>query len=92
MFFFVHITFQNNYMINLQFQAFDFRTTMRNEPFLQLFHCLYVYPLTVSLSRKRNLFIRVELREDDADIRRQPLEVNLSIVIYLQQYAYSPFV
>lgn len=89
---FVHITFQNNYMINLQFQAFDFRTTMRNEPFLQLFHCLYVYPLTVSLSRKRNLFIRVELREDDADIRRQPLEVNLSIVIYLQQYAYSPFV
>ncbi|KAK6251657.1 hypothetical protein QUC31_013377 [Theobroma cacao] len=56
------------------FQAFDFRTTMRNEPFLQLFHCLYVYPLTVSLSRKRNLFIRVELRKDDADARRQPLE------------------
>ncbi|XP_021300419.1 guanine nucleotide exchange factor SPIKE 1 isoform X2 [Herrania umbratica] len=54
--------------------AFDFRTTMRNEPFLQLFHCLYVYPLTVSLSRKRNLFIRVELRKDDADARRQPLE------------------
>ncbi|XP_045803062.1 guanine nucleotide exchange factor SPIKE 1-like [Trifolium pratense] len=56
------------------FQAFDFRTTTRNEPFLQLFHCLYVYPLTVSLGRKRNLFIRVELREDDGDIRRQPLE------------------
>ncbi|KAM7264227.1 hypothetical protein ACFE04_001910 [Oxalis oulophora] len=56
------------------FQAFDFRTTTRNEPFLQLFHCLYVYPLTVSMSRKRNLFIRVELRKDDADIRRQPLE------------------
>ncbi|ONI11890.1 hypothetical protein PRUPE_4G132800 [Prunus persica] len=56
------------------FQAFDFRTTTRNEPFLQLFHCLYVYPTTVSLSRKRNLFIRVELREDDNDIRRQPLE------------------
>ncbi|KAF9672153.1 hypothetical protein SADUNF_Sadunf11G0011100 [Salix dunnii] len=56
------------------FQAFDFRTTTRNEPFLQLFHCLYVYPLTVSLSRKRNLFIRVELRKDDADVRRQPLE------------------
>lgn len=89
---FVHIIFQNNYTINLQFQAFDFRTTTRNEPFLQLFHCLYVYPLTVSLSRKRNLFIRAELREDDADIRRQPLEVNLSIVIYSQQYAYSPFV
>ncbi|XP_012438685.1 guanine nucleotide exchange factor SPIKE 1 [Gossypium raimondii] len=56
------------------FQAFDFRTTMRNEPFLQLFHCLYVYPLTVNLSRKRNLFIQVELRKDDADARRQPLE------------------
>ncbi|KAJ4832808.1 MAP kinase Spk1 [Turnera subulata] len=57
------------------FQAFDFRTTLRNEPFLQLFHCLYVYPLTVSLSRKRNLFIRTELRKDDSDVRRQPLEV-----------------
>ncbi|RDY05576.1 Guanine nucleotide exchange factor SPIKE 1 [Mucuna pruriens] len=56
------------------FHAFDFRTTTRNEPFLQLFHCLYVYPLTVSLGRKRNLFIRVELKEDDGDIRRQPLE------------------
>lgn len=68
--------------INLQFQAFDFRTTTRNEPFLQLFHCLYAYPLTVSLSRKRNLFIRVELREDDADVRRQPLEVNVLICIF----------
>ncbi|TXG57710.1 hypothetical protein EZV62_015539 [Acer yangbiense] len=56
------------------FQAFDFRTTTRNEPFLQLFHCLYVYPSSVSLSRKRNLFIRVELRKDDADVRRQSLE------------------
>ncbi|KAG5234733.1 SPIKE family protein [Salix suchowensis] len=56
------------------FQAFDFRTTTRNEPFLQLFHCLYVYPITVSLSRKRNLFIRVELRKDDVDVRRQPFE------------------
>ncbi|KAH9608212.1 hypothetical protein KSS87_016316 [Heliosperma pusillum] len=57
-----------------EFHAFDFRATTRNEPFLQLFHCLYVYPLTVSLSRKRNLFIRVELRKDDTDNRRQPLE------------------
>ncbi|XP_058182461.1 guanine nucleotide exchange factor SPIKE 1 isoform X2 [Rhododendron vialii] len=56
------------------FQAFDFRTMSRNEPFLQLFHCLYVYPLTVTLSRKRNLFIRIEHRKDDADVRRQPLE------------------
>ncbi|XP_019413445.1 PREDICTED: guanine nucleotide exchange factor SPIKE 1-like isoform X1 [Lupinus angustifolius] len=59
---------------NADFHAFDFRTTTRNEPFLQPFHCLYVYPLTVSLSRKRNLFIRVELREDDGDVRRHPLE------------------
>ncbi|KAI4319269.1 hypothetical protein MLD38_032891 [Melastoma candidum] len=57
-----------------EFQAFDFRTMTRNEPFLQLFHSLYVYPLTVALSRKRNLFIRVELRKDDADVRRLPLE------------------
>ncbi|XP_039786290.1 guanine nucleotide exchange factor SPIKE 1-like isoform X5 [Panicum virgatum] len=56
------------------FQAFDFRTMTRSEPFSQLFHCLYVYPLTVSLSRKRNLFIRVELRKDDSDIRKPPLE------------------
>ncbi|XP_010921287.2 guanine nucleotide exchange factor SPIKE 1 isoform X2 [Elaeis guineensis] len=59
---------------NDDFQAFDFRMMTRSEPFLQLFHCLYVYPLTVTLSRKRNLFIRVELRKDDADIRKQPLE------------------
>ncbi|GLU17252.1 hypothetical protein SLE2022_336360 [Rubroshorea leprosula] len=57
-----------------EFQAFDFWTTLRNEPFLQLFHSLYVYPLTVSLSWKRNLFVRVELRKDDADVRRQPSE------------------
>ncbi|XP_075109550.1 guanine nucleotide exchange factor SPIKE 1 isoform X3 [Nicotiana tabacum] len=56
------------------FEAFDFRTTTRNEPFLQLFHCLYAYPLTVSMSRKRNVFIRVELRKDDTDVRKPPLE------------------
>ncbi|VFQ74893.1 unnamed protein product [Cuscuta campestris] len=56
------------------FEAFDFRTTTRNEPFLQLFHCLYVYPLTVNMSRKRNMFIRIELRKDDADISYPPLE------------------
>ncbi|ONM35965.1 Guanine nucleotide exchange factor SPIKE 1, partial [Zea mays] len=59
----------------LQFEAFDFRMLTRSEPFSQLFHCLYVYPLTVSLSRKRNLFVRVELRKDDSDIRKPPLEV-----------------
>ncbi|KAL6509840.1 MAP kinase Spk1 [Orobanche gracilis] len=57
-----------------EFQAFDFRITSRNEPFLQLFHSLYVYPLSISMNRKRNLFIRVELRKDDGDIRKTPLE------------------
>jgi hypothetical protein len=33
-----------------------------------------VYPVAVTLSRKRNPFIRVELRKDDTDIRKQPLE------------------
>jgi len=51
---------------------------------LQLFHCLYVYPLTLSLGRKRNLFIRVELREDDGDIRRQPLEVMSFLLFSLE--------
>ncbi|KAG6516456.1 hypothetical protein ZIOFF_026921 [Zingiber officinale] len=55
-------------------EVFDFRRMTRSEPFSQLFHCLYVYPLTVSLSRKRNLFIRIEMRKDDADIQKQPLE------------------
>ena len=59
----------------LQFQAVDFRMMARSEPFSQLFHCLYVYPLTVSLSRKRNLFVRVELRKDDSDICKLPVEV-----------------
>ncbi|XP_011659040.1 guanine nucleotide exchange factor SPIKE 1 isoform X1 [Cucumis sativus] len=73
------------------FHAFDFRVMMRNEPFLQLFHCLYVYPLTVSLSRKRNLFIRVELREDDSDPRRQPLEAMYPVELgaSLQKWAHT---
>ncbi|KAH0902696.1 hypothetical protein HID58_042199 [Brassica napus] len=56
------------------YYAFDFCSTTRNEPFLHLFHCLYVYPVAVTLSRKRNPFIRVELRKDDTDVRKQPLE------------------
>ncbi|KAM0925575.1 hypothetical protein ACQ4PT_004107 [Festuca glaucescens] len=50
-------THQNGQSSNAEngnnFQAFDFRVMARSEPFSQLFHCLYVYPLTVSLSRKR---------------------------------------
>ncbi|XP_031129234.1 guanine nucleotide exchange factor SPIKE 1 isoform X1 [Ipomoea triloba] len=65
---------ENPDVASADFEAFDFRTTTRNEPFLQLFHCLYVYPLTVSMSRKRNMFIRIELKKDDADISHPPLE------------------
>lgn len=82
MFLFTDFIYAKYKWIDLQFQAFDFRSTTRNEPFLQLFHCLYVYPLTVSLSRKRNLFIRIELRKDDADARRQPLEVDVYAIVY----------
>ncbi|KAM0931583.1 hypothetical protein ACQ4PT_000257 [Festuca glaucescens] len=71
-------THQNGQSSNAEngnnFQAFDFRMMARSEPFSQLFRCLYVYPLTVSLSRKRNLFVRVELRKDDSDIRKPPIE------------------
>ncbi|MCO5610234.1 hypothetical protein L7F22_064470 [Adiantum nelumboides] len=56
------------------FRALDFRNFTRSEPFTQLLHCLYVYPRVASLSRKRNLFIRLELRRDDSDIRKPPLE------------------
>ncbi|KAI0520034.1 hypothetical protein KFK09_007499 [Dendrobium nobile] len=56
------------------FEAFDFRVMLKSEPFTQLIHCLYLYPLTVSFSRKRNLFIRVEMKKDDGDIRKQPIE------------------
>eukprot|EP00250_Pteridium_aquilinum_P019527 c24469_g1_i1 orf=329-5872(-) len=59
---------------NIDFHALDFRNFTRSEPFTQLLHCLYVYPRVVSLSRKRNLFVRVELRRDDSDIRKPPLE------------------
>lgn len=41
-----------------------------------------MHPLTVSLGRKRNLFIRVELREDDGDLRKQPLEVMFFILFF----------
>ena len=44
-----------------------------------------MYPLTVSLGRKRNLFLRAELREDDGDIRRQPLEVMTFIFVFLRK-------
>jgi hypothetical protein len=59
----------------MQFKAVEFRTLTKGEPLAQMLHCLYIYPQSVNLSKKRNLFIRVELRKDDSDIRKPPLEV-----------------
>ncbi|XP_024369391.1 guanine nucleotide exchange factor SPIKE 1 isoform X5 [Physcomitrium patens] len=56
------------------FRAIEFRSGSKVEVLPQLLHCLYVYPQSVNLSRKRNLFVRVELRKDDVDIRKSPLE------------------
>lgn len=44
----------------------------------RMLHCLYVYPQTVNFSKRRNLFVRVELRKDDNDIRKPPLEVGFT--------------
>lgn len=58
-----------------QFRAVEFRIGPKAEPLSQLLHCLYIYPQSVNLSKKRNLFVRLELRKDDGDIRKPPLEV-----------------
>ncbi|XP_073392859.1 guanine nucleotide exchange factor SPIKE 1 isoform X2 [Physcomitrium patens] len=57
-----------------EFRAVEFRLGPKPEPLSQLLHLLYVYPQSVTLNRKRNLFIRLELRVDDGDIRKPPLE------------------
>ncbi|KAG0565982.1 hypothetical protein KC19_7G029000 [Ceratodon purpureus] len=57
-----------------QFKAIEFRMSNRGEPLSQMLHCLYIYPQTLTLNKKRNLFVRVELRKDDFDIRKPPLE------------------
>ncbi|XP_024370509.1 guanine nucleotide exchange factor SPIKE 1 [Physcomitrium patens] len=57
-----------------EFRAVEYRLGPKPEPLSQLLHCLYVYPQSVTLNRKRNLFIRLELRVDDSDIRKPPLE------------------
>ncbi|XP_024384292.1 guanine nucleotide exchange factor SPIKE 1 isoform X3 [Physcomitrium patens] len=56
------------------FKAIEFRTSNRGDLMSQMLHCLYIYPQTLNLSKKRNLFVRVELRKDDYDIRKPPLE------------------
>lgn len=62
-------------MVVLQFKAFEFRLSNRGDPLSQMLHCLYIYPQTLTLNKKRNIFVRVELRKDDFDIRKPPLEV-----------------
>lgn len=59
-----------------QFKAIEFRTSNRGEPMSKMLHCMYAYPQTVNLNKKRNLFVRVELRKDDFEIRKPPLEVH----------------
>ncbi|KAL3697766.1 hypothetical protein R1sor_011842 [Riccia sorocarpa] len=73
------------------FRALEFRSLTKNEPFDQLLHCLYVYPIAVSMSRKRNLYIRIELRKDDTDIRTPPLEAVYSRdgLNRIQKFAHS---
>ncbi|KAJ7561812.1 hypothetical protein O6H91_03G042400 [Diphasiastrum complanatum] len=56
------------------FHALEFRMFAKNEPFTQLVHCLYAYPQSVSLSRKRNLFVRMELKKDDTDLSKLAIE------------------
>jgi len=78
----------------MQFKAVEFWTLSKGEPLAQILHCLYIYPQSVNLSKKRNLFIRVELRKDDSDIRKPPLEVVILcfILFYINSWEmYSVF-
>lgn len=68
-----------------QFRAVEFRLGSEVEAQSQLLHCLYIYPQSVNLSRKRSLFVRVELRRDDGDIRKPPLEVIFFIAMLSDQ-------
>lgn len=47
-------------------RALDFRSLDRSAPYSELIHLLYVYPLSLQTARKRNLLVRVELRDDDS--------------------------
>jgi hypothetical protein len=73
------------------FRAVEFRLGSRVEAPSQLLHCLYIYPQSVNLSRKRSLFMRVELRKDDGDIRKPPLEALYprDAESSMQKYAHS---
>jgi hypothetical protein len=47
-------------------RALDFRSLDRSEPYTELIHLLYVYPLSLHTAKKKNLLVKVELRDDDS--------------------------
>ena len=49
------------------------------EPFTRLVHLGYVYPLSVTLTKKYNLLIKVELKEDDLEAQRPGMEVSWGV-------------
>eukprot|EP00897_Mesotaenium_endlicherianum_P009809 jgi/Mesen1/8857/ME000053S08270 len=59
----------------VQFRALDFRSMNCMEPHTKLLHCLFVYPQCIALSKKFNIFIRVELRSDDSDLQKPAMEL-----------------
>ena len=61
----------------LQFRALDFQSFLRVEPMSKLIHTMFIYPQSVVLPRKYNVFIRVELKTDDVDIQKPSVEVPL---------------
>ncbi|GJP38566.1 hypothetical protein CLOM_g23007 [Closterium sp. NIES-68] len=61
-------TFSISRLLN-GFHALDFTDMTRAEPFTHLEHLVFVYPHSVALPKKLNLFVRVELRDDDADLQ-----------------------
>ncbi|CAI7849820.1 unnamed protein product [Closterium sp. NIES-53] len=61
-------TFSISRLLN-GFHALDFTDMTRAEPFTHLEHLAFVYPHSVTLPKKLNLFMRLELRDDDTDLQ-----------------------
>lgn len=58
-----------------QHHVLDFTEMSRPEPFTRLIHLGFVYPLSITLTKKYNLFVKVELREDDLETGQPGMEV-----------------
>eukprot|EP00898_Chlorokybus_atmophyticus_P008281 jgi/Chlat1/8454/Chrsp80S07860 len=56
------------YMIN-------FRLLSQNEPHMRLFHLLYIYPQSFVTRKQRNVYIKVELKDDDLNFSAPGLPV-----------------